>query len=84
MRNLLLPFLASKQILFVEPSLQAGGLKKANKLTHYSQIWMGVGKEYQIRFRHLSGVLSTSLTKSGPAALEKTYLTHCICGVRLL
>jgi hypothetical protein len=52
MRNLLFPFLASQQILLVEPSLQAGGLKKMNKLTNYSQIWMGEGNEYQIRFRH--------------------------------
>jgi hypothetical protein len=25
-----------------------GGLKKANKLTNYSQIWMDVGNEYQV------------------------------------
>jgi hypothetical protein len=24
-----------------------GSLKKANKLAHYSLIWMGVGNEYQ-------------------------------------
>jgi hypothetical protein len=73
MRNLLLPFLASQQILLVEPSLQAGGLKKTNNPTHYSQIWIGVGNEYQIRFRHLSGVLSTSLTKWLVKSLLKNF-----------